>query len=518
MPISAALPVSEPSQDVSVSGGVSSVPPSLLAVGLAVSLLGLLTTNPWLTFGSLVTLPILVWLTWRPGEPPLLLFVVGFQWLQATAKVFHADLLGIAVKDLVLFASVEPPQAEKAIWLSLAGLVVIAVGIRLVLRRVQVESPDVLSKQVEGFSIPKAFLLYLALTVSLTAAYGVAVYIGPLRQIVLGILLLKWSGFYLLAYLVFSRKSGYAFFLAAFAIEFIGGIGFFSGFKQVIFVSVIAFFSVGRQLTIGTALKGFAVVALLGVLGLGWTSIKSEYRATISGGMDRQGSVVSQEEQINLLVDMVGDLSGEDLVEGLDPLLQRIAYVDFFGYVLNAVPSVVPHADGVQWAGAVRHVLIPRLVWPSKPPLVSDSQVTSQYTGIYVAGSEGDGGTSISIGYMGESYIDFGLVGMFVPIFLLGIGWGLIYLFFVRRADNLVLGYAYSVAVLMSAYQLEVAAVKLLGGVVMKLIVVGLIMRYTQSWLQNWLQAEEAYSEEEEPDGVYELEATGPGRVWGWRA
>ena len=515
MPISAALPIeSHPGSDHSIPESQWGLTPSVSLALIGCSLLGYFTANPLLTVGALATLPLLATLAWRPGEPPILLFIVGFQWLQATAKVFHADILGVDVSELVLFSDLDPPQTAEAIWFSLGGLLVLAVGIRLVIRRIPPVDLEAITRQAERFSIPKAFGLYLVLSLGLTAMYSSVGFLSGFRQILLAVSLLKWSGFYLLAFLVFLRREKYLLFFAAFAIEFVGGIGFFSGFKEVVFVSVIAFFSVGRDLTFGSALKGLAVVILMIIIGAAWTSVKGEYRGEISGGSGQQLEEVGQGEQITLLVDLVSGLEGEDLVDGLDPLLQRVAYVDFFGYVLNAVPTVVPHEKGAVWWTAVRHVLVPRLIYPDKPALESDSEVTSRYTGIYLA-SDSEG-TSISIGYMGESYIDFGPIGMFIPIFILGLGWGLIYFFFVRKATIPFVGYAYSIAVLMSAYQLEVATIKLLGGVIMKLIVVGFVFKMTQNWVADWLQSD-ALGESTAEDS-YDPETVSASRGWGWRA
>ncbi len=73
---------------------------------------------------------------------------------------------------------------------------------------------------------------------------------------------------------------------------------------------------------------------------------------------------------------------------------------------------------------------MPRFLFPDKPVL-DDSERTRTYTGMNVAGMEQ--GTSIGIGYIGESYVDFGPVKMFAPIFLLGLLYGLIYRFFVTK-------------------------------------------------------------------------------------
>ena len=484
-------PVGTPSADLKSELGL---PPTVIVALIGVSLLGFLTPNPLLTVGALAILPLLAALAWRPGEPPLLLFILGFQWLQASAKVFHANLLGQDITEVILFANLEAPQTKLATWLSLAGLLALAAGIRLVIRRIPPTDVEALTEQVNAFSIPRAFWMYLAVSIGLTALYQSVGYYSAFRQILLAASLLKWSAFFFLGYLVFFRRESYIYFLLAFGIEFVGGIGFFSGFKEVIFVSVIAFFSVNRTLTVGAALKGVAVVAVMIVMGAAWTSVKAEYRGTISEDAVQQGSTLSQSEQVELLYNLVSGLDGQALQEGLDPLLARVGYVDFFGYVLNAVPSVIDHANGELWGSAVRHVLVPRLINPNKPALPSDSEITTQYTGIYLPGA--DRGTSISIGYMGESYADFGFVGMFVPIFLVGVSWGLIYAFFVRKARYRVLGYAYSVAILLSAYQLEVATIKLVGGVLMKFIVIAFIFRFTEDWVADWLRGDKAYTED----------------------
>ena len=55
-------------------------------------------------------------------------------------------------------------------------------------------------------------------------------------------------------------------------------------------------------------------------------------------------------------------------------------------------------------------------------------------------------GTSISIGYMAESYIDFGAVGMMVPIFGLGLLLGGFYRWMLRRDPSRLLGMALATA------------------------------------------------------------------------
>ena len=99
-------------------------------------------------------------------------------------------------------------------------------------------------------------------------------------------------------------------------------------------------------------------------------------------------------------------------------MLDRLSYVDFFAVVLDTVPSQLPHENGALWLDAITRPFMPRLFFPAKA-IIDDSERTNYYTGLAVAGSEE--GTSISLGYVAESYIDFGAPLMMVPIFGLGL-------------------------------------------------------------------------------------------------
>jgi len=140
---------------------------------------------------------------------------------------------------------------------------------------------------------------------------------------------------------------------------------------------------------------------------------------------------------------------------------------------------------------------MPRFLFPDKKS-IDESEMTNKYTGLGVAGS--DRGTSISIGYMGECYIDFGAIFMFIPILLLGIYYGLIYSWFVNRAG--LFGMAVATALLLfNTYMLETSSIKIVGGVTAELIVLGTLdwMLGMRIWslVSNQPQLDEL---DEEPD------------------
>jgi hypothetical protein len=212
----------------------------------------------------------------------------------------------------------------------------------------------------------------------------------------------------------------------------------------------------GRRLVITIIVSG-----LLFLSGIVWTAVKMEYREFLNRGSGQQEVVVSVDERLDKLQELVSTFTWKRFVEGLDAMTLRVSYVNYFALTMMNVPANIPYENGALWLGSLKHVITPRLLFPNKP-ILDDSERTSLYTGIQVAGMEE--GTSIGIGYMAESYIDFGPRGMFVPIFLLGVFYGLVYRFFVLKSRHKLLGSAVASSILVfGAYTIETSNIKIIG-------------------------------------------------------
>ena len=170
---------------------------------------------------------------------------------------------------------------------------------------------------------------------------------------------------------------------------------------------------------------------------------------------------------------------------GIDRRLARLSYTQWFGATIAHVPSLVPYEGGTLWLDAIKHVLMPRLLFPNKA-ILDDSARTAKFTGVDIAGAESN--TSIGIGYMAESYVDFGPYGMMVPIFLLGLLMGAIYRYFTLQNSSRLWGTAIATAVLSTlllAYAAE--GVKILGGLIGCSIVMWLLNIVVGAKLKRWL-------------------------------
>lgn len=387
--------------------------PGILVAGLLVAVLG---HNLLLTSASFGLLALLVGLLWRPGEPPALLFAMAYHWAQASTLIFYADAKGMPLDVL------SPGTAVvEASWLTLAGVLVVALGMRLGAGRCAVRPHlPAIASMVAEFDLRRLFIACIvALAVALLTA-RLAGLVPGLTQPLLAIALVRWAIVLQFAYVVFVRHEGYGLLLALLLVELgIGFLGFFSDFKTVLVILAVAGAGAPQALR-GARLSVLAGIALsIIALGVVWSGIKVEYRQFLNQGTGQQVVLVPITERIGKLAELVADLDADRLQSSTEVLAQRVTYVEFFGMALEHVPRVVPHTDGQLWGEAVSRALVPRLIDPNKS-VIDDSTRTSLYTGTRVAGASQ--GTSISLGYIAESYIDFGPLGMFLVL----AAWGLL--------------------------------------------------------------------------------------------
>lgn len=447
------------------------LPMPVYAVALVLAVAANLTTNPLLTGASIFTLLALVQLLWHPGEPPALLFAAGFQWLQVSTLVLVADYQRTPVSTLSFSGHV-----EAAILLSLLGLIVLAIGIRVAVRRRTGASTKALEQRVNTLSIERVFALYLITAIVALPIPSIAARFLSVAQMLYGIVTLKWIFYLVLGIVTTRRRSKVSYFVTATLLELVTGIGFFAEFKTLLFVAALAILSSHVRFTVRTV----ALVAFTGllafVLGLTWMSVREQYRLILNQGTGKQVILVSPTQRVTSFVDLVGELDPESLGDAVQSTLTRLAYVDYFGATIDYVPSKRGYENGGLLWRALVHMFLPRFIDPDKAVLESDSEITMRYTGLAVASA--DEGTSIGLGYMAEMYVDFGPAGMFVPIFVLGLLWGAMYAYLASRKAVGPYGQASAAILLLSASQFEISQLKLVGGMVSRFLILAVVLRF----------------------------------------
>lgn len=407
-----------------------------------------------------------VLLLWRPGESQILAFLFGYHWLQASTGIFLATFAGQSLDAYYL----DRAPVEEATVLTLVALCAMVVGLRAAVGPLQPGSTTLAYKQASSRSLRTWFIYYaIAFVGGELARLGTIVAPG-LSQVFEGFANVRWAFFFILGVAHFRQKKNTGiWFPAVFAFEFVSGLGgFFSDFKTVFIFALLAMLTAKVSFSPSRLIGMITIAAMALGLAVIWTAIKSEYRNYVSGGERTQSVNVGYVEQMQKLGELTLALEAEDLAFGVDNLLARLSYVEFFGYTIERVPAQLEHENGaITWDAATRPFM-PRILFPEKTA-INDSDRTNLYTGLNMAGAEE--GTSISLGWIAELYIDFGAWGMMLAAMLIGVFYGAIYRFLTSWSKSRgLLGYATATVVLFGAVYLESSITKVIGGVIVALL------------------------------------------------
>jgi len=302
--------------------------------------------------------------------------------------------------------------------------------------------------------------------------------LGGLRVPLITMAEIRWVGFILLTVAAFTRRdqSSLRVWGAVFAFEFFLSIGgFFSSFKDVFLYALFGLVASNIRLKPRNVVSAVFMGSLMIGLGLVWTAIKTDYRSFVNAGTGQQVVLVSYGDQVQELARLITALDEKALPLATNRLAERIVYYHFFGAAAANVPQNIPYSNGAIWGEALTRPFTPRLLFSDKRA-INDSDLTNQYTGLNVATSER--GTSISMGYMAESYIDFGPILMFAPIIGVGLGLGWFYRWLLHRPGAMaVIGAALAPFALMPAHAAETSALKMVSSLILTLLVCIVVLK-----------------------------------------
>ncbi len=405
---------------------------------------------------------------------PVIFFTLTYHALQATVKVFYAEFNNTTLNSFTKY-NVNADLAE-VLRLSCTGLILMSLAIALFLPK------HFFPTRTIRFNIKKLFIVYGGFILVELIARNIG-QLGGIYQLVQKMAVIKWGILFLITYTSIQQKKN-VYFISIILFEILVGIlSYFSTFKSALFVAIISLLILGFHY-FKIKLKYFiALVSISLLLIFTWQTIKEDYRMFLSAGERSQNVNVNFEDAYDKIFNLVKDNSSSAETT-LDKTIDRISYIDFFAESVSYIPNEKPHTNGTVWLESVMHILKPRLFFPDKKS-IDDSQKTMEFTGLLLADAEQ--GTSISLGYMAESYVDFGKYFFVIPIILLGllIGW-LFNKLFESKIDNLYC-WAFSIPFYFQFYGFEMASEKVLGSIITYAIVVCTIVKFGKNQIK-WLE------------------------------
>lgn len=437
------------------------------------TILAMFSPSPGVVLAAGGSLAALFLLLWRSGEPPILMFPLLYQWSVVAVKPYLSAFRQTPINELAQFGG----NLEHAAYFAFTAIVCIAIGIRLTVGRLKRNWAAELEAEVRALPLNRVLIVTGALLAIGVLMNTLAMVIAPLRSALLVLGGFGAGGVFFLAYWCFKNRRGYLYLAALMIAEIgVGLTGFFSDFQIPVLLLCVAAMCARDRLKMADALVLTMVISVLVLVASFWSEVKQDYRQFMNAGTGAQVVLVSLEDRIDYLGDQITTFNGERLGDGFEILLRRHSYIDFLANTMDYVPTFTPHEHGQRMGRTVIHILTPRILFPDKPPTDFDTEVTVRYTGIALTVYAG---TSISIGYLGELYIDFGILGALIACMIagagIGVGWRLL-----RDSGrgSLLLRYGLYALLALTLTQFGFALIKLVGGSVTAFIGAYLAQRY----------------------------------------
>jgi hypothetical protein len=337
-------------------------------------------------------------LTLTDDRIPVLAVVFCYQWMQVTIGIFYSAATG-----RMLPAQLQTDY-RTMVFIGLGWVFALALGLRLGIYLIRDERENREERPVEVLSMPMLLLAYGGSVVSEATILSLIPSYPSLRQILITMTVLR-LGLLFLVMRRLCRPVLQAHYLVALMMMevFLGLTGYFASFKDPLALAAIVLFEVfdHRKKTDWAALT--TIVATSVVLAFMWMGVRSQLRKEMDerDPLTTSSSKSARVERVNTLATELFSGEASQLRDTADTLIDRMWAIYYPALALARVPSLVDHTGGTILQAAVVHVLTPRVFFPDKADLTSDSEQVRRYAGVHVAGSEQN--TSIAFGYCAES-------------------------------------------------------------------------------------------------------------------
>lgn len=439
------------------------------------------SAQPLLVIYSLAALFILYKLFWRAKEPKVIFIGLAYFWLSVVAKIFYADFVGLVYEDLSLSYKI-----VETTFIALIALLVFALGIFFTSRNIE-KKIYISYTETFGYNTTKVMSVYIATTVGSIFLKGILFVFPGFSQLFAALIAMKTGLLFLLIHTLYAQKKQQWLIAIIVGVEIVlSFVSFFSSFKDILITLAVVFSFYPIKVSIQQYVRNIGLAVATLYLMLIWQTIKSEYRFFLNQGTRTQSVQVSTSDALSKIAELAAtadpfNKDNNTVYESID----RLSYIEFFSQAMVRVPNEKPHENGTLWLNNIMHVLVPRIFNPNKKA-IDDSQMVNDYCIRQVATS--GQGASWSLGFIAESYIDFGIPFMFLPIFLVGCLMGWVYKLVITKSINFVWGFSMVCSFWVYINCNGMAGTKILGRVLMYLIAFYLIKRFVMKPVDKFLR------------------------------
>lgn len=437
---------------------------------------GMLTSPvPLLVLFCGLCLVTIILLLWTSNEPPILLLPAMFQWSEVAILPLSTSWLGVPLAELAQYGT----DLNKSASYGLLGVLALSIGMKVGMGG-QTSGSVSFSERIrqEAEKWPQAQVLFICGTI-IVAGYVLAaasVVAGPLREPLNQASNIKYLGLFFLTYWCLYRQRAIGILLLVIVFEVIFGMtGFFAEFKNSILTFFIAAVFARPKVTPINIISVGAAACLILSIGIFWSSVKPDYRSFVNKGTGAQIVDVPIDQRVDFLANAALSMDNDKIADGFQRLITRHGYIEYLGLVMENIPRSMPHQNGSITASVFGHITVPRVLWKDKPVLMNDTEVMSKYSGLPMTWNSD---TSISIGYLGELYADFGYYGGLIGAAVIGFAVGFVYRNISRsKQGSALMNAGLCLMIALPIAYFGTAYVKLVGSFVLTAAIVFLLQR-----------------------------------------
>lgn len=419
----------------------------------------------WVALAALI----LLWVGWKylsrePGAP-IAAAAFTHQWVQVTIGVFYAAITGRQVIEM------RTTDYRPMVLVGLGSILAMFGGYLIGAAFPKRRTIGVSVARPLPLSLRQIAICYIAAVAINGTLQNFAWTLPRVTQILLVLSLGRFALLFILVTRLLRPPPRWGWIAAIALMELALGFGgLFADFRQPLVIVGIALMGRLNLRNVRTWLVISALAVTSIVAAIAWTAIKPAVRATYTrdrdaSKMDRVGVAASTARQVL----STNPLSWQWQT---DLLVSRLWQIYYPSLALARVPSVLPHEDGALLKATITNILTPRFLFPDKGNLASDSEKVRKYSGVWVAGREV--GTSFAFGYAAESYVDFGIPLMFLPIFFYGLAMGVVRRHLASRIRHTDLRDGVIAVIFWSSlYLFEVSWVMMVGLAIVQIVAIG---------------------------------------------
>lgn len=429
-----------------------------IAGGILGFLIAVITQSPVLGL-AIACIMVSAGALWLRDTPPAFPGSITYQWVFVVM-----GLLGRYISSEHGDEETSLPQIERAVALASVGFLCLTVGVRLGLFfpfRSHAKFCLAQTAATSQLSVKK-----LALLVALATLFRISLSSSGMGGHVFGCALGLVDGLFCLLWLIIlQQKEGLAYGLLVTAISIVTKFGGkHSIFKELVFMLLVMLFSqwkpwiaTPRQRRINFSILISTMTLFLSLIAAGviWegSGLKGAWRSI----PDQGGLIANLTELGRQVQDHVAEMEFRTAAARLAARLDAIWQL---AIIIERVPTAVPYERGALTMHAIKHIAMPRFLFPNKKELGSDSWLAETYLNLTV----GDD-TSVGIGYMAEFYVDYGFFGVLFGSFCLGVFLAFTFGMCLRWAPSPMVGQAFASALLINGFtSFESNLAKFLGG------------------------------------------------------